>query len=75
MQALRMLVPLPLLMRPIGQKAKHDHRRSLWGIAGGAILWCYRCGAWRLNESGTHGWHKPTGANGSNPAMRKGYRI
>ena len=23
---------------------KHDHRSSLWIIAGGAIIWCYQCG-------------------------------
>lgn len=47
---------------------RHDHRRSLWIIAGGILLWCYRCGAWRVNaEEGK--WHRPTGPDGPNPAM------
>ena len=46
----------------------HDHRQSLWIIAGGALLWCYRCGAWRPNVAGKLRWHKPTGPNGENPA-------
>lgn len=52
---------------------KHDHRQSLWIIAGGHLLWCYQCGAWRLNRD-IYGedagkWHKPTGIGGPNPAM------
>lgn len=51
---------------------KHDHRRSLWIVAGGDLLWCYRCGAWRMNA--TKGkWHRPTGPNGVNPAARPGW--
>lgn len=54
---------------------RHDHRQSLWAIAGGTLLWCYQCGAWTRNvarlpgERGT--WHKPTGLGGPNPAMHK----
>ena len=47
----------------------HDHRQSLWVIACGAILWCYRCGAWRPNIIGRMRWHRPTGPNGENPAL------
>jgi hypothetical protein len=57
----------------VGQKARHDHRQSLWIIAGGALLWCYRCGAWRVNKAGRMRWHTPTGPRGKNPAM-DGYR-
>ena len=46
---------------------RHDHRRSIWAIAGGAIIWCYRCGAWKLN--GGKPWHRPTGLRGENPAI------
>lgn len=50
-------------------KKRHDHRQSLWAIAGGFVLWCYQCGAWRVNSS--HGiWHKPTGIGGKNPFER-----
>lgn len=54
---------------------KHDHRQSLWLIAGGAICWCYRCGAWRRNTPEHRKWHKPTGPQGENPAMQKGFEI
>lgn len=52
---------------------KHDHRGSIWIIAGGNILWCYQCGAWRMNLPGRvpGGWHKPSGIGGANPAMSK----
>ena len=50
---------------------KHDHRKSIWLIAGGHIIWCYRCGAWRPNVLGRMQWHKPTGPNGENPAMKE----
>ena len=48
---------------------KHDHRGSLWIIAGGKVLWCYQCGAWRPNVAGRMQWNKPTGVGGANPAM------
>lgn len=51
---------------------KHDHRQSIWIIAGGAIVWCYRCGAWRLNGPNSY-WQRPTGPKGKNPAMSKAY--
>lgn len=47
---------------------KHDHRQSLWLIAGGYIVWCYRCGSWAMNEPKAE-WNYPTGKNGANPAM------
>ena len=47
---------------------RHDHRRSLWVIGGGAMLWCYQCGAWRYTGSGEK-WHRPTGLGGPNPAV------
>jgi hypothetical protein len=50
---------------------KHDHRQSLWIIANGDILWCYQCGAWRLNEHGRqYKWHRTSGIGGPNPAMK-----
>jgi hypothetical protein len=53
-------------------KKKHDHRQSMWLIAGGAACWCYQCGAWKLNLQGApRGWEKPTGIGGPNPAMRE----
>ena len=52
-------------------RTRHDHRGSLWAIAGGALLWCYQCGAWRPNNSLGRGWHRPTGIGGENPAMTK----
>jgi hypothetical protein len=50
---------------------KHDHRQSMWVIAGGHILWCYQCGAWKLTENSRERtrWHKPTGIGGPNPAV------
>ena len=50
---------------------RHDHRQSLWIIAGGNLLWCYRCGAFRVNRAGRELWHKPAGPNGQNPAMKQ----
>ena len=48
---------------------RHDHRNSTWLIAGGAICWCYQCGAWRMNLPGRqHKWQRPTGIGGRNPA-------
>lgn len=52
---------------------RHDHRQSLWLIAGGFLLWCYRCGAFRDNLPGKRPWHKPTGLTGDNPAMKEGW--
>ena len=49
---------------------RHDHRRSLWIIAGGSVIWCYRCGAWRMNAKQSP-WHRPTGKSGANPATTK----
>jgi hypothetical protein len=53
-------------------KRRHDHRQSLWIIAGGHVLWCYQCGAWKMNryrESKREPWNKPTGIGGPNPAL------
>jgi hypothetical protein len=47
---------------------KHDHRQSCWLIAGGSLIWCYQCGAWRVNAAKGE-WHYPTGKNGKNPAV------
>lgn len=50
---------------------QHDHRKSLWLIAGGHIAWCYQCGAWKLNtKDAPRMWNKPTGIGGINPAMK-----
>lgn len=46
----------------------HDHRKSFWAIAGGAWLWCYRCGALRQANALGARWVKPTGPKGRNPA-------
>lgn len=48
---------------------KHDHRKSMWIVSNGGLLWCYQCGAIRLNQSNSK-WEYPTGKNGTNPAMR-----
>jgi hypothetical protein len=53
-------------------KARHDHRRSLWiiGIGESSFLWCYQCGAIRVNAAGAqYKWRRPTGIGGPNPAM------
>lgn len=49
---------------------RHDHRQSTWLIAGGSIIWCYQCGAWRMNMAAGK-WHRPTGIGGENPATKK----
>jgi hypothetical protein len=51
-------------------KPRHDHRQSTWLIAGGLVVWCYQCGAWRLNTSAGSQWQRPAGIGGENPAMR-----
>jgi hypothetical protein len=48
---------------------KHDHRRSMWLIAGGHIAWCYQCGAWRGLWVRGLPWHHPSGKDGENPAL------
>lgn len=51
-------------------RPRHDHRQSLWIIAGGTLLWCYQCGAWRVNRAGKEWvWHRTAGIGGENPAM------
>lgn len=63
-----------MISKPKRKRPKHDHRRSVWIIAGGALLWCYRCGAWRANSAERYPWHRPTGPDGENPAMREGWK-
>lgn len=46
---------------------RHDHRQSLWIIAGGTHLWCYQCGAFKHVDGK---WQRPTGLGGPNPAMK-----
>lgn len=41
-----------------GEAMKHDHRKSMWMICGGLVLWCRECGAWR-NANGGKGWIRP----------------
>ncbi len=49
-------------------RKRHDHRQSLWLIAGGHLAWCYQCGAWKLNHpEAKRTWNKPTGIGGPNP--------
>ena len=58
-------------------KPKHDHRQSLWIVAmsgGGAVYWCYRCGAMRHTkyyQGEVSKWYKPVGLDGENPAMKE----
>jgi hypothetical protein len=47
-----------------------DHRRGLWIVADGSLLWCYQCGAIRPNRAGRLPWAKPTGNAADNP-----YRV
>lgn len=50
--------------------------RDLWIISGGAMLWCYRCGAIRPNhmaKTGNIKWQEPVGQTAENPAMHKPY--
>lgn len=51
------------------KKRYHDHRTSVWLIAGGNVVWCYVCGAWRYNKPGRQLWCKPTGDATKTPAM------
>lgn len=56
---------------------KHDHRGSMWLIAGGNLCWCYQCGAWGYNLPKSQrpagpAWYRPTGIGGHNPAVSKG---
>ena len=60
------------MKKPVGRNGTvyHDHRGSVWLIAGGSIIWCYACGAWRPNVAGKLQWHKPSGDKAINPAMK-----
>ena len=60
------------------KKTRHDHRGSMWAIAGGHIWWCYQCGAIRrahlVEPPNTWApldkkWTRPTGLGGENPEM------
>lgn len=51
-------------------KLRHDHRQSTWLIAGGLVVWCYQCGAWRLNFGDGTKWQRPSGIGGENPAAK-----
>ena len=55
----------------MSNKKRHDHRQSLWIVCGGLVLWCYQCGAWRLNMKDGK-WYRPVGVGGENPAMKEG---
>lgn len=59
---------------------RHRHERNSWLIAGGAIEWCYQCGAWRslrpVNATGNvltaiSKWQRPSGIGGPNPALKE----
>ena len=59
---------------------RHRPERNSWLIAGGAIEWCYQCGAWRslrpVNDTSnvltaTSKWQRPSGIGGLNPAMKE----
>jgi hypothetical protein len=65
-------------MTSAGRKCLSRHRK-IWIIAGGYWLWCYECGAIKLNVPVDHPdyvrrWYVPVGANGENPAMQKGFK-
>jgi len=53
---------------------RHRHEQSMWLIAGGHMMWCYQCGAFRLMRDYGKKWQKPSGLGGQNPAMMKGYK-
>jgi hypothetical protein len=57
----------------MSSKKRHDHRQSLWIVCGGLVLWCYQCGAWRLNTKDGK-WYRPVGVGGENPAMKEGWK-
>ena len=59
---------------------RHRHERTSWVIAGGAVEWCYQCGAWRslrpVNAAGNvltaiTKWQRPSGIGGPNPALKE----
>ena len=59
---------------------RHRHERNSWLIAGGAVEWCYQCGAWRhlspVNGAGNTvmpvtKWQRPSGIGGPNPALKE----
>lgn len=44
---------------------RHRHEASMWFICGGALAWCYQCGAIRFQSHKR--WLRPTGPGGMNP--------
>lgn len=61
------------MMSYIQCKSRH---RKCWIIAGGYWLWCYECGAIKLNVGKDHpdyrrNWYVPVGPDGENPASKE----
>ena len=59
---------------------RHRHERNSWVIAGGAVEWCYQCGAWRSLKPvngrsnvlmAATKWQRPSGVGGPNPALKE----
>lgn len=50
-----------------------SNHKDVWILAGGALLWCYRCGAVRPNHVYVQGlkvWQEPVGQTEANPALK-----
>lgn len=51
---------------------RHHHEQSMWFIAGGYWMWCYKCGAIRPTTGPDAGkWQKPVGMDDTNPALKE----
>ena len=59
---------------------RHRHERNSWMLAGGAVEWCYQCGAWRSLKPvngrsnvlmAATKWQRPSGIGGPNPALKE----
>jgi hypothetical protein len=60
----------PAIGNTPGRRCKSRHRKC-W-IIGPGWLWCYECGAIRLNVGpGEDRWTYPVGPDGENPAVRE----
>ena len=57
-------------MKTKGRRCKSKHRKC-WIVGGGALLWCYECGALGNNQAGGGRWHYPVGPDGKNPALKE----
>jgi hypothetical protein len=48
------------------KRCRHTHVH-LYGNSAGQIVWCYWCGALRIEENNRYVWMRPTGDGGRNP--------